>query len=991
MPVAKPVLVAIATFTLMAGATPSALAGTGAAKTLALRTHLAATAVHVAGIKQAPESLVKSLAGATASDGSVVLVAHARPGTSLSSLLTVARLQGVSVRKQLTALGDVSFRVPVAKAAAVAGQLLGQPGVASVTPAVLRYPTSVPNDTYFASEQSTYLNAVNAPAAWSAEPGSPSVKIAIVDTGVDTGHPDLAGKIVGQYNAVDGSGNVTDATGHGTFVAGVAAAVTNNALGVAGAGDASSLLAVKVEDVNGDIYSDAVAAGVTWATDHGAKIINLSLGSAQSDPTEQAAITYAQNHGVVVVAAAGNSGNSGNPVSYPAGYPSVLAVGATDAQGGRATFSEYGNWVSVGAPGVNIFSTAPRAGSDFFNPSYDMGDGTSFSSPLVAGEVALLAAAAPDATAADLRNAVISSAHGYANLGLGTGQVDFLAALNELTPATAPAISTPVNGASLNGTIPLTATSSAPLVRFRLDGNWLAGAVTVNGGIATSSWATWGTNNGSHSLVAVDCTTFGACAASGASVVVNVNNTSPAVTAPASGRLVTGAFTMTATAPGGGVAFLVDGVRRGFDANAPYSAVVNATLTDGSHVITAVECSTDGTRCNGPSSLATSFRSLSLHPTFSSLLPATFSPNGDGRLETTKATFVLPDIETVVATVRNSAGVAVRALSLGSLGAGVRSWSWNGRNNAGVRVADGAYTLTLTTTRPVSGTVAYGSVARAVRIDTAAPAISSVTGNGATVYPVVDGYVDSFVPAFSLGEAGTLTLTVRTASGTLIRSLSVGRAAGRTAITWNGRSATNALLFPGSYRWTLSAVDAAGNLRATPGYVINVSAKKLVAKTASFREYGAAFDNIGDSPSGCGDASTALSDYAPDGLWIDNFCDWGDYGSSITAAFYSFAVPGAVGYNSLRLDVFGNTISPGTKLRGALVNQATNSIDSVTAGAQVNNMSDGWFNLGTQAATSLVSSSRGVEAAVVVTNEVASPSDFDIGIVQLTVGYSVLQ
>jgi hypothetical protein len=152
--------------------------------------------------------------------------------------------------------------------------------------------------------------------------------------------------------------------------------------------------------------------------------------------------------------------------------------------------------------------------------------------------------------------------------------------------------------------------------------------------------------------------------------------------------------------------------------------------------------------------------------------------------------------------------------------------------------------------------------------------------------------------------------------------------------------------------------------------------------------YGAAFDDIGYSPSGCGDAATALSDYAPDGLWIDNFCDWGDYGSSITAAFYSFAVPGAVRYNSLRLDVFGNTISPGTKLRGAFVDQATNSIDSVTTGAQVNNMSDGWFNLGAQAATSLVSSSRGVEAAV-VTNEVASPSD--IGIVQLTVGYSVLQ
>ncbi len=139
--------------------------------------------------------------------------------------------------------------------------------------------------------------------------GSADVKIAIVDSGVDTTHPDLAGKIAGQYNAVDGSPDVTDTMGHGTFVAGVAAAATNNGTGVSGAGFDSSVLAVKVADANGNIDDDALAAGILWAADNGANIINLSLVSPVLTDLVRDALDHAAAKGVLVVAAAGNDGD----------------------------------------------------------------------------------------------------------------------------------------------------------------------------------------------------------------------------------------------------------------------------------------------------------------------------------------------------------------------------------------------------------------------------------------------------------------------------------------------------------------------------------------------------------------------------------------------------------------------------------------------------------------------------------------------------------
>ena len=135
---------------------------------------------------------------------------------------------------------------------------------------------------------------------------------------------------------------------------------------------------------------------------------------------------------MLVVAAAGNDGVT--TAQYPAAYPNVVAVAATDAAGHRAPFSQYGSWVTVAAPGTTITSTSPTTGSAFFQPSYDTADGTSFSAPLVAAEAALLWSLRRGATAADIRAAIVRSAHGYAGLGLGAGQVDFRAAYGRACP-----------------------------------------------------------------------------------------------------------------------------------------------------------------------------------------------------------------------------------------------------------------------------------------------------------------------------------------------------------------------------------------------------------------------------------------------------------------------------------------------------------------------------------------------------------------------------
>jgi len=251
------------------------------------------------------------------------------------------------------------------------------------------------------------MTTIEAPAAWGVETGNPNIEIAILDTGIDQNHEDLAAKISYNKNFTD-SLTYDDLYGHGTHVAGIAAAVTNNGIGVAGIGYQSSLMNIKVlDDTGGGAYS-WIASGIIEATKSGAKVINMSLGGKFGSTTLQNAVNYAWENGVVIVAAAGNSGTS-RP-NYPAYYSNCIAVAATDSNDAKASFSNYGSWVDAAAPGVGIYSTLPNHSNGIGIQDYGFLSGTSMSTPYVAGLAGLVWATDYGDRNLDVRNRIESTA-----------------------------------------------------------------------------------------------------------------------------------------------------------------------------------------------------------------------------------------------------------------------------------------------------------------------------------------------------------------------------------------------------------------------------------------------------------------------------------------------------------------------------------------------------------------------------------------------------
>jgi subtilisin family serine protease len=241
---------------------------------------------------------------------------------------------------------------------------------------------TIPNDPAYNPPLSDQwgLQKVQGPAAWDITTGSPSVVIAVVDGGAWGGHPDLAGKVLTGYNTFTGTSDASDDNGHGTWVTGVAAAATNNGVGMAGMSWLSPVIPVKVCDSTGSCPYSNVAKGMTWAADHGAKVINLSLGGEGSCPaTLQSAVDYAWGKGLVIVAA---SGNSGATVYAPANCNNVVAVGATDSTDTRFSWSNYGPALDLVAPGTSLCPS--------LSGGYAWGSGTSFAAPFVSGAAALL-------------------------------------------------------------------------------------------------------------------------------------------------------------------------------------------------------------------------------------------------------------------------------------------------------------------------------------------------------------------------------------------------------------------------------------------------------------------------------------------------------------------------------------------------------------------------------------------------------------------------
>ncbi|MEI6477735.1 MAG: S8 family peptidase [bacterium] len=301
---------------------------------------------------------------------------------------------------------------------------------------------TVPNDPYYSIQWGP--TAIKADTTWNTNTGSPSVTIAFVDTGADMTHPDLTPNLLSTgYNFVAGTSDPSDDNGHGTHVAGIAAADGNNSIGVAGVCWQCKIMPVKVLDASGSGTTSTVAAGILYATDHGAQIINLSLGSSTGTQIMSDAIQYAISHNVVVVAAAGNSGSS-SPI-YPAAYPGVISVASAGQTGQLSSFSNYGSWVSVVAPGESIASTYKKEGYAYLS-------GTSMASPFVAGEAGLLLSQNPSLSPAQVKSKIVGSTDpitSYIDSTNGSthsvngGEIDVLAAVNPTTTPAPPPTATP--------------------------------------------------------------------------------------------------------------------------------------------------------------------------------------------------------------------------------------------------------------------------------------------------------------------------------------------------------------------------------------------------------------------------------------------------------------------------------------------------------------------------------------------------------------------
>jgi len=368
------------------------------------------------------------------------IVVKVVPGMSLDNVRRLASFVGGRIVTRIPQLHVYVIAVPEERVGGALAAYRSLPNVVYAEIDGKAEAAFVPNDPDYAVKQYG-PKIIGAEQAWGITHGSPDILVGVVDTGADFSHPDLAGKLVAGWDFVNNDNDPADDNGHGTHVSGIIAADTNNGIGVAGVGFDTRVLVVKSLNAHGSGYYSTIAQGITYAVDHGARIINLSLRGTVPSSVLQDAVNYAASKGVLVVAAAGNDGSSA-PV-YPASYPQVLAVAATDWNDQRWSISNFGDFVDLAAPGVGIYSTDWAGGAG----PYASRSGTSMAAPHVSAVAALVLAVNPNLSADGVRNILESTAQDLGDPGrdpyYGYGRVDAYRAVvaaqqgaRQVTPAT---------------------------------------------------------------------------------------------------------------------------------------------------------------------------------------------------------------------------------------------------------------------------------------------------------------------------------------------------------------------------------------------------------------------------------------------------------------------------------------------------------------------------------------------------------------------------
>lgn len=459
------------------------------------------------------------------------VIVQTRAGLSDGELDKIIKPHGGKARR----IGKTNLLVidlpPGMSETAVANQLAHNPNLKFAELDAILKPTLVTTDPYLGSEW--HVAKINAATAWDTAMGA-GVTIAILDTGVDGSHPDLSANMVAGWNTYDNNSNASDVLGHGTAVAGAAAAAANNALGVAGVAGAAKIMPIRISDLSGNATGSAIAQGLTFAADNGARVANISFSGLVGNSTVETAAQYLKSKGGLVVVAAGNTGTN----LGLAATNNMIPVSATETTDIMATWSSYGNQVAVAAPGNYIWSTNKGGG-------YGQWWGTSFASPVAAGVVALMMSARPDLPNTKIESLLYSSSVDLGSVGrdiyYGYGRVDAAAAVSAAvaaaaadTQAPAVAISSPAGGATVSGLVAIDVAASDNVGVTRVD-------LTVNGTLVASdvaspyqfSWDSTKTANGTASLVAYAYDAAGNSKAS-TSVALSVANAVVADTQPPS-------------------------------------------------------------------------------------------------------------------------------------------------------------------------------------------------------------------------------------------------------------------------------------------------------------------------------------------------------------------------------------------------------------------------------------------------------------------------
>jgi len=431
----------------------------------------------------------------TPADVSNRVVVKLSPGTNPEKVAQMVNAEIVRIGP----LQFTTFALPANQMDTLVNKLRKSPGVLSVKP-VRRFKTTVvktmsvkPTDSLY--PQQWGLSKADVQKAWDLGATGKGIIIAVVDTGVDLVHPDLKDNILSGYNAItgnEGSNSVQDRNGHGTHVSGIIAAELNG-IGIVGVAYQAKILPIKSLTRAGEGSDDCIADGIVWATDHEAKIINLSLGSSSESDVLKEALQYSSDKGCLIVAAGGNkeADSTQTTISFPAADPHVLAITATNSNDQIAVFSLPGPQAALAAPGETI-------ASDYWNGSsgYASLDGTSMASPFVAGVAALVWSVHPELNAQQIRIDLENSALDLDSIGrdnsYGFGRVNAYWAIrfaDKSKPYPSPANLDWSGGIVQGGTANTSVSLNVPARSFGLDPN-LGVTLSVEGTSGSSDLPT---------------------------------------------------------------------------------------------------------------------------------------------------------------------------------------------------------------------------------------------------------------------------------------------------------------------------------------------------------------------------------------------------------------------------------------------------------------------------------------------------------------------